>query len=61
MGRAFVPHIITPDSAVGGSEIQRSVRFHNQDGTYLTGSGFPSATDARKFTFSTWVRTLNTY
>ena len=59
MGRAFVPHIITPDSAVGGSEIKRSVRFHNQDGTYLTASGFPSATDARKFTFSTWVKHSN--
>ena len=59
MGRAFVPHIITPDSAVGGSEIQRSVRFHNQDGTYLTASGFPTATSYRKFTFSTWVKHSN--
>ena len=29
MGRAFVPHIITPDSALGGFDIRRSVRCGN--------------------------------
>ena len=35
MSRVFLPHVITDDSALGGSEIERSLRFNSEDSTYL--------------------------
>ena len=62
MGRAFVPHIITPDSAMLGEsygiDIPRSLRFNTNNGTnqYLTkNSGGGSAT---KWTYSLWSKNL---
>ena len=62
MGRAFVPHIITPDSAMLGEsygiDIPRSLRFNTNNGgnQYLTkGSGGGSAT---KWTYSLWSKNL---
>ena len=36
MGRPVHPHIITPDSALGGKDIVRSLRFKSDDNTRLT-------------------------
>ena len=33
MGRPVHPHIITPDSALGGKDIVRSLRFKSDDNT----------------------------
>ena len=53
MGRAFVPHIITPDSALGGKVIGRSVRCG--DGGAFTRT--PSVTGNQKvWTWSAWVK-----
>ena len=41
MTRVFLPHVITDDSALGGSEIERSLRFIKADSAYL--SRTPSA------------------
>ena len=35
MGRPFAPHIITPDSALGGRDIGKSLRFKSDDNTRL--------------------------
>ena len=62
MGRAFVPHIITPDSAMLGEsygiDIPRSLRFNTNNGgnQYLNkSSGGGSAT---KWTYSLWSKNL---
>jgi hypothetical protein len=53
MGRAVHPHIITPDSALGGLDIQRSVRCGNGGAFTRT----PSATGNQKvWTWSGWVK-----
>ena len=55
MGRAVHPHIITDDSALGGSVIERSLRFDRNDNAYL--SRTPSSAGNRKtFTYSAWVK-----
>ena len=55
MARPFLSHVITDDSALGGSVIERSLRFNNDDGTYLerTPSG---AGNRKKWTFSAWIK-----
>ena len=54
MGRAVQPHIITSDSALGGSVIERSVRLDGVDGHFYR---TPSVNGNRqKFTFSLWVK-----
>ena len=59
MSRPFPPHIITSDSALGGSEIQRSLRFHNSDNTRLVRT-IGSTSNRRTFTYSWWLkRTMN--
>ena len=52
MTRTFLPHVITDDSALGGSEIERSLRFNNDaDSASLTRT--PSSAGNRKtWTFS---------
>ena len=49
------PHIITPDSALGGIQIQRSLRFDAANSSYL--SRTPSSASNRKVcTVSVWVK-----
>ena len=55
MGRAVHPHIITTDSALGGKEIERSLRFNPSDSTHLEKT-FSSAGNRRTFTFSFWIK-----
>ena len=53
MGRAVHPHIITPDSALGGFDIKRSVRCGNGGGFTRT----QTATGNQKvWTWSAWVK-----
>jgi len=55
MPRTFPAHVITDDSALGGSVIERSLRFNRNDNAYL--SRTPSSAGNRKtWTFSTWVK-----
>ena len=55
MTRPFLPHVITDDSALGGSVIQKSVRFDSQDGQiFYRTSG--TSTSQYKFTYSVWVK-----
>ena len=50
--------IITDDSALGGGEIEKSLRFNDGDKTSLTRT--PSSTSNRRtFTFSCWVKRSN--
>ena len=53
MGRSVHPHIITPDSALGGLDIQRSVRCGNGGSFTRT----PSVTGNQKvWTWSAWIK-----
>ena len=53
MGRVVHPHIITPDSALGGMDIRRSVRCGNGGAFTRT----PSVTGNQKvWTWSAWVK-----
>ena len=53
MGRVVHPHIITPDSALGGMDIRRSVRCGNSGGFTRT----PSVTGNQKvWTWSGWTK-----
>ena len=55
MGRAVHPHIITPDSALGGKDIARSLRFDHNANCFLTRT--PSSTgNKRTWTFSVWMK-----
>ena len=55
MGRAVHPHIITTDSALGGLEIQHSVRFDKSSNHYFTRT--PSSAGNRDtYTISCWVK-----
>ena len=57
MGRVVHPHFITPDSALGGSTIVRSIRLDGVN-DYFTRT--PSVNGNRqKFTFSLWVKRGN--
>ena len=46
---------ITPDSALGGSVIERSLRFNSTDTTYLSKS-FASNGNRQTFTISCWIK-----
>ena len=50
MSRTFLPHVITDDSALGGSKIEKSLRF-NGDDTYLSRTP-SSASNRRTWTWS---------
>ena len=58
MGRVVHPHIITTDSALGGLEIQRSLRFNDNDSPILTRT-FSSAGNRKTWTFSCWLKRSN--
>ena len=53
--RAFVPHIISSDSALGGSVIDHSIRFNRGDNPHF--SRTPSSAGNRKvWTYSVWLK-----
>ena len=55
MARAFVPHTISSDSALGGSVIDHSIRFNRGDNPHF--SRTPSSAGNRKvFTYSVWLK-----
>ena len=51
----FTGHTITPDSALGGVQIQRSLRFNSGDSQYITRS-CTSEGNRVKWTWSGWVK-----
>ena len=55
MGRAFAPHIISDDSALGGKEIERSLAFDASDGLHLT-RDHAVAGNKKQWTFSCWIK-----
>ena len=55
MARAFLTHPITDDSALGGSVIERSLRFNSGDNAYLSRTP-SSASNRRTFTWSGWIK-----
>ena len=55
MSRTFLPHVITDDSALGGKEIERSVRLNESDNAYFYRTA-TVAGDRRTFTLSGWFK-----
>ena len=55
MGRPFNINPITDDSALGGKEIERSLRFDNGDGAHLT-RDHAVAGNKKQWTFSCWIK-----
>ena len=55
MARAFIPHVVTEDSALGGSFLERSLRFHSGDNTRLVRT-IGSTSNRRTFTYSWWLK-----
>ena len=55
MGRPVHPHIITPDSALGGKDIVRSLRFNSGDSHRLTRT-IGSTSNRRTYTYSWWMK-----
>ena len=53
MVRPFLPHTITTDSAIGGSKIERSLRFRHGGNWAMTRT---SETASSTYTFSCWVK-----
>jgi len=53
MVRPFLPHTITTDSAIGGSKIERSLRFRHGENWAMTRT---SETASSTFTFSAWIK-----
>ena len=57
IGGAPLP-TITDDRALGSADIQRSLRFNNDDGAFL--SRTPSSAGNRKtWTWSAWIKRAN--
>ena len=59
----FTGHTITPDSALGGIQIERSVRLWSQEGAqpnsgavYFSRTGFGNSTTRTKATLSFWMK-----
>ena len=55
MTRAFLPPLITDDRALGGSTIERSLRFDNASSGRLTRT-IGSTSNRRTFTYSWWLK-----
>ena len=55
MSRTFLPHVITDDSALGGMEIERSLRFNDDDAIDLRRT-LSSSGNRKTFTWSGWVK-----
>ena len=51
----FASNIVTPDSALGGKIIEKSLRF-NGDDTYLTKASTSTTGNRSKWTWSAWVK-----
>ena len=49
----FTGHTITPDSALGGIQIEKSLRFEEDDTTYLEAS---PTFNTKKYTFSFCIK-----
>jgi len=58
MSRTFPAHVITDDSALGGSVIERSLRFNNDDSAYLNRTPGSEST-RRAVTLSVWLKRCN--
>ena len=58
MARTFPAHVITDDSALGGSVIERSLRFNNNDSAYLNRTPGSEST-RRAVTLSVWLKRCN--
>ena len=60
MARTFLPHVVTPDSALGGKKIEKSLTFDENNQTTLIcdlgSSG--DATNRKKTTLSFWIKLL---
>ncbi len=57
MARAFIPHTITEDSALGGSFLENSLRFDQSSNAYLSRTFTGSSYDKQKrWTWSAWVK-----
>ena len=54
MPRVFIPRIVTEDNALGGSKIEKSLRFNGND-TYLSRTP-SSASNRRTWTWSAWIK-----
>ena len=55
MSRPFLPHVITDDSALGGSLIERSLRFDHAANSVLSES-FGGTGNQQTFTMSAWIK-----
>ena len=55
MSRPFLSHVITDDSALGGSVIERSLRFRSGATAYLE-RNVTSSSNRKTHTFSTWIK-----
>ena len=55
MARASFTHYITDDSALGGMEIERSLRFDDGNNAHLSKT-FSSAGNRKVWTWSAWIR-----
>ena len=55
MARAFAPHHITQDRVLGGTVVDRSLRFAREDTHYLSKT-FGSGGNQKKWTFSCWIK-----
>ena len=60
MARASFPHYITDDSALGGMEIERSLRFDKANSGHLSKT-FSSAGNRKVWTWSAWIRRAGNY
>ena len=59
----FTPHIITPDSALGGIQIQKSLRIDQGTADSDSGSNYSrtfASGNRKTFTISLWVKKCNT-
>ena len=60
MARASFTHFITDDSALGGMEIERSLRFDKANSGHLSKT-FSSAGNRKVWTWSAWIRRAGNY
>ena len=58
MARPVALPTITNDSALGGTVIEKSVRFHDADGAYFRRDA-SSTGNRRTFTFSCWIKRID--
>ncbi len=60
MARTFLPHVVTPDSALGGKKIEKSLTFdENNQTTLICNLGSSGdATNRKKTTLSFWIKLL---